>query len=181
MKAISIWQPWASLIAIGAKKYETRSWETSYRGPIAIHAASIQMKTVMANVFPLGKWTYAPDYEAKRSFLKKIKEVFSDYSPIEDIESFLDELPTGCVIATAELVACHKIVLYGGRGISSTDPGWIETESGIYEPSENEAAFGNWACGRYAWELSNVKRIDIPIQAKGKQRIWECEALDKVV
>jgi hypothetical protein len=39
MKAITIWQPWASLIAIGAKQYETRSWETKYRGPIAIHAA----------------------------------------------------------------------------------------------------------------------------------------------
>ncbi|MFV0399180.1 MAG: ASCH domain-containing protein [Oscillospiraceae bacterium] len=40
MKAITIWQPWASLLACGAKKYETRSWVTSYRGPIAIHAAA---------------------------------------------------------------------------------------------------------------------------------------------
>lgn len=39
MKAISIWQPWASLIAVGAKRFETRSWPTRYRGPIAIHAA----------------------------------------------------------------------------------------------------------------------------------------------
>lgn len=39
MKALSIWQPWASLIAVGAKRYETRSWTTRYRGPIAIHAA----------------------------------------------------------------------------------------------------------------------------------------------
>ena len=39
MKAITLWQPWASLIACGAKKYETRSWATRYRGPIAIHAA----------------------------------------------------------------------------------------------------------------------------------------------
>lgn len=39
MKAISLWQPWASAIAIGAKKIETRHWSTSYRGPLAIHAA----------------------------------------------------------------------------------------------------------------------------------------------
>lgn len=39
MKAITIWQPWASLLVSGQKKYETRSWATSYRGPIAIHAA----------------------------------------------------------------------------------------------------------------------------------------------
>ena len=36
IKAISVWQPWASLIASGAKRYETRSWETSYRGSLLI-------------------------------------------------------------------------------------------------------------------------------------------------
>ena len=39
MKALTIWQPWASLLVSGQKKYETRSWATTYRGPIAIHAA----------------------------------------------------------------------------------------------------------------------------------------------
>lgn len=39
MKAISLWQPWASAIALGHKRIETRHWSTSYRGPIAIHAA----------------------------------------------------------------------------------------------------------------------------------------------
>lgn len=38
MRALSLWQPWASLIGHG-KQFETRSWSTSYRGPIAIHAA----------------------------------------------------------------------------------------------------------------------------------------------
>jgi hypothetical protein len=32
-------QPWATLLASGAKHWETRSWPTDYRGPIAIHAA----------------------------------------------------------------------------------------------------------------------------------------------
>ena len=40
MKALTLTQPWASLVAIGAKKIETRSWKTNYRGPIAIHAAA---------------------------------------------------------------------------------------------------------------------------------------------
>lgn len=39
MKALTLWQPWASLIAYGVKTYETRSWTTSYRGPLAIHAS----------------------------------------------------------------------------------------------------------------------------------------------
>lgn len=29
MKAITIWQPWASLLVSGRKKYETRSWATA--------------------------------------------------------------------------------------------------------------------------------------------------------
>ena len=39
MKTLSLTQPWASLVVSGAKRYETRSWRTNYRGPLAIHAA----------------------------------------------------------------------------------------------------------------------------------------------
>lgn len=38
MKAITIKQPFASLIAAGLKEYEFRSWKTNYRGEILIHA-----------------------------------------------------------------------------------------------------------------------------------------------
>jgi hypothetical protein len=38
VKALTLHQPWASLIAEGVKRYETRAWTTRYRGPIAIHA-----------------------------------------------------------------------------------------------------------------------------------------------
>lgn len=40
MKFLTLYQPWASLIACGAKQIETRSWATSYRGWLGIHAAS---------------------------------------------------------------------------------------------------------------------------------------------
>jgi len=39
MKAISLKQPWASLVASGQKTIETRTWCTSYRGPILICAS----------------------------------------------------------------------------------------------------------------------------------------------
>jgi len=39
MKALTLTQPWATLIACGAKRIETRSWATDFRGRIAIHAA----------------------------------------------------------------------------------------------------------------------------------------------
>lgn len=40
MRALTLWQPWATLIALGQKQYETRCWTTKYRGPLAIHAAA---------------------------------------------------------------------------------------------------------------------------------------------
>lgn len=39
MKALTLTQPWATLVALGHKRVETRSWSTKYRGPLAIHAA----------------------------------------------------------------------------------------------------------------------------------------------
>lgn len=38
MKALSIKQPWAWLIVAGYKRIENRTWTTSHRGPLAIHA-----------------------------------------------------------------------------------------------------------------------------------------------
>ncbi|MFZ5645662.1 MAG: ASCH domain-containing protein [Bacillota bacterium] len=39
IKTVSVMQPWATLIATGAKRIETRSWPAKYRGPLAIHAS----------------------------------------------------------------------------------------------------------------------------------------------
>jgi activating signal cointegrator 1 len=39
VKATTLTQPWAELVAGGFKQWETRSWSTNYRGPLAIHAA----------------------------------------------------------------------------------------------------------------------------------------------
>ena len=55
MKAITIKQPFATLIAEGIKEYEFRTWKTKYRGEILIHAGKgINKKamegTIMAHV-----------------------------------------------------------------------------------------------------------------------------------
>jgi len=39
MKAISLWQPWASLWLTAAKRYETRGWPANHSGPLLVHAA----------------------------------------------------------------------------------------------------------------------------------------------
>ncbi len=37
--AVSLTQPWATMVALGYKTYETRTWTPKYRGLLAIHAA----------------------------------------------------------------------------------------------------------------------------------------------
>lgn len=44
MKALTIKEPWATLIIDGYKKYEFRSWKTNYRGKILIHAGMSEEK-----------------------------------------------------------------------------------------------------------------------------------------
>lgn len=39
MKALSLWQPWAQLVVMGWKPWETRTWSTTHRGAPVIHAA----------------------------------------------------------------------------------------------------------------------------------------------
>ncbi|MEQ6855279.1 ASCH domain-containing protein [Lysinibacillus capsici] len=84
MKALTIQQPWALLIALKLKEFETRSWQTKYRGPIAIHAS----KTI--------------NYEA--CSVPEIKELLIKYGFYN-----IDLIPTGCVIATAVIVDCYKV------------------------------------------------------------------------
>lgn len=82
MKAISLWQPWATLITIGAKRFETRHWATSYRGTLAIHAAK---------------------RPARRDELNPvITQALFDCGFHR-----LDELPYGCIVCTVNLVDCE--------------------------------------------------------------------------
>lgn len=54
MKAISIRQPWASLIVAGIKDIENRSWTTAYRGKVLVHASKKIDKKAMKLVAKMG-------------------------------------------------------------------------------------------------------------------------------
>jgi len=54
MKAISLKQPFASLIARGEKMIETRTWPTKYRGDVLI-CSSKRPKVEPAAMYPLGQ------------------------------------------------------------------------------------------------------------------------------
>lgn len=48
MKALTLWQPWASAVVAGLKYVEFRDWPTSYQGLLAIHAAKRKVDSVSA-------------------------------------------------------------------------------------------------------------------------------------
>ncbi len=100
IKAISIWQPWASLIAVGAKTFETRGWATSYRGPLLICAAKRPM-----------------DRETMAFFVGFV------HSEVPEIQ---DDLPFGKAVALVDLVGCIATRSYGfsvkGLDLHPTDP-----------------------------------------------------------
>jgi len=170
MKAITIWQPWASLLATRGKIYETRPWKTSYRGPIAIHAAKIGVRRVLKKCFPHGEWNYHPDYQAKEQFLAAVADALGLCLFRRDIMEYLDNLPTGKVIATANLVNCHSILPDPNASVDPL-PVLVLSKQVVLQPDQRELMLGNWIPGRYAWELSDVKMID-PVPAKGQQGLW---------
>lgn len=61
MKVLTLKQPWATLIVLGIKRYEFRSWKTNYRGTILIHAGKGVDKDALEKLsylnidFPQGK------------------------------------------------------------------------------------------------------------------------------
>jgi len=55
VKALSLHQPWAELIARGIKKYETRDWRTPYRGKLIIQAATKSDEILQSRLDDLAK------------------------------------------------------------------------------------------------------------------------------
>ncbi len=85
MKAITIKQPWASLIAAGLKDIENRSWKTNYRGRVLIHAAAAPVKEGLAAL--------------------NNKQLF-ELMNRENWETEFDNLPNATIVGSVEIVDC---------------------------------------------------------------------------
>lgn len=88
MKVISIIQPWATLIALKEKKYETRSWKTKHRGEIAIHASKKVDKHICKQ--------------------EPFKSILTKHGYNEN------NLPKGAIIAISNLIDCLEIEVNEG-------------------------------------------------------------------
>jgi hypothetical protein len=110
VKALTLTQPWATLVAIGAKRVETRSWEHSHRGPVAIHAAK-------------GMPRYAIDAFLSTPFYNETL-VPAGYTSTSD-------LPRGCIVAVArvaQIVPTERWIDYAAQ----LTPGGAECAFGDY-------------------------------------------------
>jgi activating signal cointegrator 1 len=89
MRILSLTQPWATLMTLGKKRYETRSWSTKYRGLVAIHAAKGFPRECRAlcEVWPFSKYVTAADH-LPRGFIVAVAEL-TDVIPTEDFTASL--------------------------------------------------------------------------------------------
>lgn len=146
MKVISLWQPWATLIAWGLKEYETRHWWTSYRGPLAIHAA-------------------------KRKMTSEDKALLSHLHFLApEVMQQINEIPYGAIVAIANLQSCRVMVpsLQGATEFAR------ECKFSIEAQTDLERLVGNWQPGRYAWQLGQVRYVN-PIPLQGRQGLWPAD------
>jgi len=142
IRAISLWQPWAFLIAIGAKCYETRSWQTAYRGRMAIHASQhwgVRM----------GVQCYQEPFF---TILSRAGIRFpARYDRWTNTGLGLD---FGAVLAVAELVDI------------------VPAATLLPQLGPQEIAFGDFTHGRFAWRYENVRPLVEPFPCTGRQGLF---------
>lgn len=162
-RAITLQQPWASLVTIGAKTIETRSWSTRYRGPLLVHAGKVR-----PNFSPLAL------REACYSHAVGVWEQHPNEPGGTLVCVDSSDLPLGAVVASCQLVDCVPI----GRGLMPNpdlgratsvtnregDGGnlvslwrWNDEADDWDVKHYSERAFGDFTPGRYAWLLGDVK------------------------
>lgn len=164
VRALTLRQPWASLVAVGAKTIETRGWSTDYRGPLLIHAAKRTPDVDgVQGLARFGDWWVA-DTRLGTFTLAHVPD--DDDYPDSATEY---PIPLGVVVASCRLVACVPIretetedddewprlvvnkpgsepwaLLGGGFG------------AGVYGIGD-QLPFGDFTPGRFAWLLEDVK------------------------
>lgn len=145
MKALTLLHPWAAMVRIGAKHFETRPFPTAHRGRLAIHVSR--------------KWT--PELERKSLEMPYRRDLAAalgiDYP--NQLRAW-----RGHVIYIVQLVQCWLITPDGL--MNHADP--TKTRIDLLEP---ELSYGEYTPGHYAWQLAYVEPIT-PMRAMGQQNIW---------
>lgn len=160
MRALTIRQPWASLIAQGVKTIETRSWKAPAAAigeRVAIHAGA----KVPAEGMDVGRWTVERwrDDPARPCMVGG-----GDWRTPGSVVNPID-LPLGAVVATAVLTDCVPMVPVNictegpHLTVYSTALGLCQgsTVVGGVDDVTDQLPFGDFAPRRWAWLLDDVK------------------------
>lgn len=174
MKAISLWQPWASLIAAGVKPFETRHWpppRSLIGQTIAIHAA----KKVDKDAAAFAEELMFGQHEAGGFYLADKLDATMEGVPDELMGLFGHaSMPVGCIVCTALLIGAYQCgeLISGGLvkivrriempEIAHIDPGGVPTDD-----------FGDYAPGRWAWRLTDVRVLQPPPAVTGRQGFFD--------
>ncbi len=162
MKAISIWQPWASLIAVGAKRFETRSWPTRYRGPIAIHAARY--------------WDADCSAELSRYAVQAGLARCVGIDPLRYTVLKAD-LPFGAIVAIAVLADCVptsklRDQILGERTLGNFAPGrfaWrLENVERLMQPIPCTGRQGLWQPGAFGNRMVPLEQYIAEMRSRGQ-------------
>jgi hypothetical protein len=146
MKALSLWQPFASLMALDLKTIETRGWYMAYRGPLVIAATKTWNRDVLEALHVARLPPICDGDSDWRVMLEALAE--------REVGS-LGELPLGAALCIVDVVGCAT------------------TDAIAPKLSERELAFGDYAPGRFGIVTRNLRTFKAPIPCKGKQGLWE--------
>lgn len=160
MKALALTQPWASLVACGAKQVETRTWSTKHRGPLLIYAA----KRLPGGKGELAAICAEPAFQAAL-----VDPVLGKYELPFGSRGWLgamiaDKLPRGKFVAVADLeqvvgTSDVRDLLEQEGDLASIDFGRGPGQQARVGAGPHELAFGNYTSGRFAWMLTEVRAI----------------------
>jgi len=153
VKALTLWAPHGVLIPFRWKEVETRDWYTAYRGPLAIHVAKI----------------FTPEHAAECARMATITSRICVGDPLRHAWQASIQPMLGCVVATCTLAACLP-TSFAVESAKKLKPPFTPELSW-----EVEWEMGNYAAGRWAWILRDVKPFYQPVPARGHQKLWEWE------
>lgn len=147
MRVISLWEPWATLVILGIKRWETRGWETKVRGPVLIHAAKTWKRV-------------------QKDFLERLERGEID-ATISHRMGMREERPG----LLRGLVDVNRGRILGGVLIDKMLP----VEQAVRGLGRWESLLGDYSPGqeRWAWRLLDPIPLREPILARGSQGFWK--------
>lgn len=163
MKAISLWQPWASLIACGIKPFETRDWPPPVAligERIAVHAA----KKVDPAAADMAEELLLGQYGAELA--EKLAATWDKAGPVMARFRSVD-MPVGCVVCTAKLDGAFRL----GEGGKVVKRLISRPMPDCFTPKAD--AYGDYSPGRWAWLLRDVQVLNPPAPAVGRQGFFD--------